>query len=141
MLQQYRQLTINRWFSLLQNFYTWRGHTADTTIIRRLSPAAELHDDGSILHHRTEKGAIISTMQLAICTTVAYMMEGGGPAIAESPFAGPTGRTTSYPYGPCPTMKTHSFAPNQPHPTWSSSGDTDLLCDLLPFKSFYGPIY
>jgi hypothetical protein len=27
-LQQYRQLKINRWFSLLQNFYTWRSHTA-----------------------------------------------------------------------------------------------------------------
>jgi hypothetical protein len=48
-LQQYRQQIINRWFSLLQNFYTWRGHTADKKIMRSLPPAAKPQEDGSNL--------------------------------------------------------------------------------------------
>jgi hypothetical protein len=116
-LQQYRQLKINRWFSLLQNFYTWRSHTADTTIMRSLSPPAELHDDGSILHHRTEKGDIINTMQLAICTTVSYIMEGGGPAHCRKTFCGP-------------------YWKNDQLPLWAMSHDEDSLIRSEPTSSY-----
>ncbi len=116
-LQQDRQLKINRWFSLLQNFYTWRSHTVDTTIMRSLSQAAELHDDGSILHHHTEKGAIISTMQLAIWTTVAYMMEGGGPDHCRKAFCGPYWKNYQSPLWAMP----HDEDPNirfEPSPSY-----------------------
>ncbi len=116
-LQQYRQLKINRWFSLLQNFYTWRSHTADTTIMRSLSPAAELHDDGSILHHRTEKGVIINTMQLVICTTLAYMLEGGGPAHCRKAFGG-------------------TYWKNDQLPLWVMPHDEDSLTRSEPTSSY-----
>ena len=95
----------------------------DTTIMRSLSSAVEVHDDGSILHHRTEKGAIISTMQLTICTTVAYMMEGGGPDHCRKAFYGPYWKNDQSPLWVMP----HDEDPNirfEPPPSY-----LELFCN------------
>ena len=78
-----RQRQHTKWLSLLMILYTWRGHAADAKIMRKIQ------QDESIPAHRTEKGAIINTMKLTLCTIVAYMTEGGGPDGCRKAFCGP----------------------------------------------------
>jgi hypothetical protein len=95
MLQEYRQRQWKRIFLGVTGLYTWRSHVVDIKVMHNLNQtqdtdrltkrmtivsqnlsSASRHMTGTF---RTEKGALLNTIKISICMTLAYLIEDGGP--------------------------------------------------------------